>query len=81
MRFFHIRYECNDARDDFSAMRKQLEKGSGSYINRDDLDEMDTCYYIRHDELPIREREARVLDAVHTMRRWLVVSGSLCLIQ
>ena len=27
---------------------------------------MDTCYYIGDDELPIREREARVLDAVHT---------------
>ena len=29
---------------------------------------MDTCYYIVDDELPIREREARVLDAVHTFK-------------
>ena len=27
---------------------------------------MDTCYYIGEDELPIRKREARALDANHT---------------
>ncbi|TFK77673.1 hypothetical protein K466DRAFT_446620, partial [Polyporus arcularius HHB13444] len=27
MKFFHIKYECNDARDDYSAMRRQTGKG------------------------------------------------------
>ncbi|TFK78199.1 hypothetical protein K466DRAFT_467802, partial [Polyporus arcularius HHB13444] len=27
MKFFHIKYECNDARDDYSAMRRQAGKG------------------------------------------------------
>ena len=68
MKFFYICYECNDARDDFCAQRRALEKGQKlpyTYTD-DDLDEMDTCYYIRDDELPIRERGTRVLNAIHT---------------
>ena len=45
---FMIKYECNDARDDFCAQRKRLEKGiklPQTYSEKD-LDEMDTRYYI-----------------------------------
>ena len=68
MKFFHIHYECNDARDDFYAQRKRLEKGMKlpQTYSEEDLDEMDTRYYIDDDELPIREKEAKALDAVHT---------------
>lgn len=44
MKFFHIRYECNDARDDFSAQRKQAERGGTNpmYMSNSDMDEIDT---------------------------------------
>ena len=43
MRFFHIRYECNDARDDFASQRKQMT-GSHKYpihLDNDDMNEFD----------------------------------------
>ncbi|KAI0709817.1 hypothetical protein C8Q76DRAFT_625473 [Earliella scabrosa] len=53
MKFFHIRYECNDARDDFSAQRKQLERDSKGkeayYLSSQDLDELDTQHYRQND--------------------------------
>ncbi|KAI0739249.1 hypothetical protein C8Q80DRAFT_1124594 [Daedaleopsis nitida] len=44
MKFFHIRFECNDARDDFSAQRKQAGRGGGNPFNmsNDDMEEIDT---------------------------------------
>ena len=33
MKFFHIRYECNDARDDFSSQRRQAEKGGCQFCS------------------------------------------------
>ena len=42
-----IKYECNDARDDFSAQRKKMEKGHKMPINldREDVDDLDTQHY------------------------------------
>ena len=48
MRFFHICHECNDARDDFSAMHKQAERG-GRYpmnMSEEDMNEIETQGYI-----------------------------------
>ncbi|KAI0743694.1 hypothetical protein C8Q80DRAFT_1106610 [Daedaleopsis nitida] len=44
MKFFHIRYERNDARDDFSVQRKQAERGGTNtmYMSNDHMDEIDT---------------------------------------
>ena len=43
MKNFHIRYECNDARDDFASQRKQMT-GSHKYpihLDNDDMNEFD----------------------------------------
>ena len=64
MKNFHIRYECNDARDDFSAQRKRLEKGQKvlDRYTQEDLDEMDTRYYVDDMELPMRREEMVALQ-------------------
>ena len=64
MKYFHIRYECNDARDDFSAQRKRLEKGQKvlDRYTQEDLDEMDTRYYVDDMELPMRREEMVALQ-------------------
>ena len=48
MKFFHIHYECNDARDDFSAQRKQAEKKISTpfHMNNNEMDELDTQGYL-----------------------------------
>ena len=68
MKNFHIRYECNDARDDFSAQRKRLENGVKAPVtySRDDLDEMDTRYHLDGYELPVRDKEAKALERAQT---------------
>ena len=38
MNFFHIRYECNDSRDDFSSKR-ELEGSSGMGFGHDEEEE------------------------------------------
>ena len=64
MKNFHIRYECNDARDDFAAQRKRLEKGQmlPERYTQEDLDEMDTRYYVDDMELPMRKEEMVALQ-------------------
>ena len=44
---FMIKYECNDARDDFSAQRKRMKKGHKMPMNLDheDVDDLDTQHY------------------------------------
>ena len=44
---FMIKYECNDARDDFSAQCKKMEKGHKMPMNLDceDVDDLDTQHY------------------------------------
>ncbi|KAL1936864.1 hypothetical protein VTO73DRAFT_6441, partial [Trametes versicolor] len=63
MKFFHIKYECNDARDDFSAARKKGGKTGPSPFNMDNatLDDLDTQYYNDDGELNISEIEEMVL--------------------
>ena len=65
MKFFHIKYECNDARDDFSAMRKQLEKGGKGlyYMSRDDLDEIDTQQLTFDNEARSIDREDDIVNS------------------
>ena len=71
MEFFYIYYKCNDARNDFCAQRKRLEKEMKlpQTYSEEDLNEIDTRYYINNDELPIREKEAKALDAAYTPNR------------
>ncbi len=63
MKFFNIRYECNNARDDFSADCKKGRKTGPSPFNMDDatLDDLDTQYYNDDGELNISEIEEMVL--------------------
>ncbi|EIW51233.1 uncharacterized protein TRAVEDRAFT_81261, partial [Trametes versicolor FP-101664 SS1] len=63
MKFFHIKYECNDARDDYSAARKKGGKTGPSPFNMDNatLDDLDTQYYNDDGELNISEIEEMVL--------------------
>ena len=64
MRFFHIRYECNDARDDFSAMRKQAERG-GRYpmnMSEEDMNEIETQGYIFDGEAVGTDKENELVN-------------------
>ena len=47
MKFFHIRYECNDARDNFSSKRRQAENAGKTLfsMSAEDMDEIDTQGY------------------------------------
>ncbi|KAI0742793.1 hypothetical protein C8Q80DRAFT_1122956 [Daedaleopsis nitida] len=42
MKFFHVKLECNDARDDFSAQWKQAKRGGTNpmYMSNGDMDEI-----------------------------------------
>ncbi|KAI0349178.1 hypothetical protein OH77DRAFT_1372129, partial [Trametes cingulata] len=65
MKYFHIRYECNDARDDFAAARKRGLKAGSAPFNMDDrtLDHMDTQFYTNDGEVSIDELEDMILQA------------------
>ena len=65
MKFFHIKYECNDARDDFSAKRKQVENGVNApfYMSNKDIDELDVQGVI-YDNISHQEnREEDIVNA------------------
>ena len=70
MKFFHIRYECNDARDDFSSQRRQAEKGGRTLFDMSS-EEMDTQAYIFDGETYQENREHEILNNAS----WSNVSG------
>jgi hypothetical protein len=49
MKFFTIRYDCLDARDDFSAQRKEGQRNSGGFTLHDDdmMDDLDCSHLER----------------------------------
>ncbi|EIW62916.1 uncharacterized protein TRAVEDRAFT_114867, partial [Trametes versicolor FP-101664 SS1] len=62
MKFFHIKYECNDARDDLFAARKKGKTGPSPFnMDNATLDDLDTQYYNDDGELNISEIEEMVL--------------------
>ncbi|RPD67885.1 hypothetical protein L226DRAFT_474272, partial [Lentinus tigrinus ALCF2SS1-7] len=65
MKFFHIKYECNDARDDYSAMRKQAGKGKDTplYMGDQELDEIEMEGYIFDGEVAPGDRENELINA------------------
>ena len=73
MKFFHIRYECNDARDDFSSQRRQAEKGGRTLFNMssEEMDEMDTQAYIFDGGSYQEDREHEIVNDAS----WSNVSG------
>ena len=64
MKFFHIRYECNDARDDFSSKRRQAENAGKTLfsMSAEDMDEIDTQGYIFDGEAYQEEREDNIIS-------------------
>lgn len=46
MNYFNIRYECNDARDDYAAAHKagKVSEDMPGYLNSDMQDELDNIY-------------------------------------
>ena len=75
MHFFHLRYECNDARDDFSAQRKSQAKNTVPHGIDDYMigllnDEHNEQEYIEHNGLCDREGEIEVESySAQTLRR------------
>ena len=62
---FMIKYECNDARDDFSAQRKKMEKGNKMPVNLDkeELDDIDMQHYREEYDNCYEESEALITAA------------------
>lgn len=65
MKFFHIKYECNDARDNFSAQRKKAEKGVSApfYMSNKDMDELETQGVIYDNQTHQESREEDIVNA------------------
>ena len=65
---FMIKYECNDAQDDFSAQRKKMEKGYKMPMNldREDLDDLDTQHY-REDYDEYQEESEALITAAEAL--------------
>ena len=65
MHNFHIRYECNDARDDFSAQRKRAASGTANPLNMsdEDMDEIETGGYIYDGESIGADHENQIVNA------------------
>ena len=63
MKFFHIKYECNDARDDYSAKRKEMEKVMKLpfKFSQEDLDDMDTQHFMDDGNVVMEDREAQLI--------------------
>ena len=74
MKFFHIKYECNDARDDFSAQRRQAEKGMSTslYMSNKDMDELDTQAYMYE----VQQSQEELQEDIVNARGWKKLSAA-----
>ncbi len=80
MNNFMIKYECNDARDDFSAQRKKMEKGHKMPMNMDceDIDDLDTQHYEKDYSNYHEESEALITaaEALAELSSWEITRRS-----
>ncbi len=63
MKFFHIKYERNDAQNDFSAARKQAGQGRTNplYMSNHEMDEIEMEGYIFDRETTAADKENELI--------------------
>ena len=65
MKFFHIRYECNDARDDFSAKRSKEGEAIKTLfdMSTSQLNDIDTQHHWNDSDVPIPNKENDIINS------------------